>query len=356
MRQRDSAIEEGVTLFFPGALSEDVSGCPYYVGVDETGEIVWYYRMTGGNCRVDVGDIKPLDNGNLLLTIANENGFREITVGGEIVREFTPAGLGFPGFHHEAIKLPNGRYMTLTADETQVSVDFSPDPITIVGDVIVELDADGQVTWEWSTFDHLDTTRFTGELSLNHYEGVYDWTHSNALDYIEEDNSVLLSMRHQNRVIKIDRATGDVLWAIGIGGDFELENEGAGATWFYGQHGAEMMGDDILLLYDNGNHRPGLSEEEWTSRGVMYQLDLTNMTAEQIWSYTTPYFTGAMGDANLLNNGNVLICAGGTDGPGTPALVIEVTPTQPAQPVWMLEVYHGIYRASQAPSMYFGEQ
>lgn len=352
--QSDSDVEPGVTMFFPGGVPDE-AGCPYYVGVDEAGELVWYHRLTGGECRSDVGDIKPLENGNLLLTIANENGFTEITIGGEIVQEFMAHDLEYPVFHHEAIKLPNGRYMTLSVDQTQVSVDWNPEPITVMGDVIVEINEQGQVTWEWSTLDHLDTTRFPGELSRNSGD-PYDWTHSNTLDYVEETNSVLLSMRHQNWVINIDRDTGDILWRAGEDGDFTLENEGAGASWFYGQHGAEMLDDDVLLLYDNGNHRPGLQPEQWTSRGVMYQLDLTDMTAQQIWSYVTPYFTGFQGDANELSDGNVLLCAGGVDGAENPALLIEVTPTQPAEVVWMLEVNFGVYRATQVPTMYFREE
>ena len=312
----EEGLDSAITLFFPGRPEGSGSECSSYVGVDRSGEVVWYYRLTENSCLSDVGDITPLPNGNLLISIAGEMGMAEITLAGEIVRELMSTDLGYANFHHEAIKLPNGRYMTLTNDGMDVEADWSEETVFITGDIIVELDQAGETTWEWSTLDYLDTQRFPGEFSHG------DWTHSNAVVYLEEDNSVLLSSRHQNWVIKIDRSTDEIIWRLGAGGDFELTNTDSGAAWFASQHAPEMRSDGTILIYDNGNERP--APNDGYSRAVIYRLDEEEMEAQEVWSYQTPYFTHFQGDANTLGNGNILVCAGGTDSPGVPQ-IIEVT-------------------------------
>lgn len=52
-----------------------------------------------------------------------------------------------------------------------------------------------------------------------------DWTHANALVYAADDGNLLLSLRDQSWILKIDYQNGsgssDVLWTLGYRGDFE---------------------------------------------------------------------------------------------------------------------------------------
>lgn len=348
------AVQPGVTFFGPGISRQGGTASPYYLGVDETGQVVWYYRLQGETGHFNDRSLFMLEDGDLLIT--TPDGFSVITIGGDTVSEFTPQQAGYSIFHHEAIALPNGRFMTLSQEVEELDVDWSTEPIEAIGDVIVELDASGNVTWEWSAFDHLDTTRYPNNLSLREDQrGQHDWTHANAVFYVEADNSVLLSVRHQNWIVKIDRETGDVIWILGDEGDFDLTNfdRGAGNEWFYAQHSPQIQADGTLLLYDNGNERPDTVTPSLYSRAVMFRLDETAMEAEQIWAFTTDYYTGSLGDANGLSNGNVLVCAGGPDGQDAPAQVIEVTSEQPAEPVWTLEMDgNNVYRAVRLDSLY----
>lgn len=63
-----------------------------------------------------------------------------------------------------------------------------------------------------------------------HLFGLPDWTHSNALVYSPSDGNLLLSVRHQSWVLKIDynngAGTGNLLWRLGYQGDFALTQNG----------------------------------------------------------------------------------------------------------------------------------
>ena len=54
--------------------------------------------------------------------------------------------------------------------------------------------------WVWNEFDHLDVTR--------HPMQFPDWTHTNAIVYSPDDHNILVSMRHQNWVVKVDYNDG----------------------------------------------------------------------------------------------------------------------------------------------------
>src|SRR4029453_1045056 len=95
------------------------------------------------------------------------------------------------------------------------------------------------------------------------------------------DGNLILSVRHQDSVIKIDyrngAGDGHVVWRLGAGGDFALEGAGSDA-WFSHQHNARYVDDHTLILFDNGN-TPREHDPSVNSRGQVWSLDETAMTA-----------------------------------------------------------------------------
>jgi hypothetical protein len=90
-----------------------------------------------------------------------------------------------------------------------------------------------------------------------------DWTHANAIIY-SDDGNLLISMRHQNWVIKVDYGngvgTGNILWRLGQQGDFVLNGGTDPTDWFYAQHAPSFTttntsGKFSLVLFDNGDDR-----------------------------------------------------------------------------------------------------
>jgi hypothetical protein len=95
------------------------------------------------------------------------------------------------------VVLLNGHWLCLV-NSTKPFTDLPgyPGVTPVLGDALVDLDTNLQPVWVWNSFDHLDVNR--------HPYLFPDWTHSNAIAYSADDGNLLLSIRHQNWVIKID--------------------------------------------------------------------------------------------------------------------------------------------------------
>jgi hypothetical protein len=231
-----------------------------------------------------------------------------------------------------------------------------------------------QPVWLWNEFDHLDITR---------QPYLYpDWTHTNAVIYSASDGNLIISIRHQNWLVKIDykngAGAGEVIWRLGYQGDFTLLNsDGSVDTnpfdWFYAQHGPSFTttntsGQFSLVLFDNGDDR-GVSVVPGGTCGVegqpacystvpLLNLDETARTATQAFHPTTPDYSFFGGNAEVLKNGNVGFAESANGSiPGSNASIFEVTQTSPPQTVWnMLVTGQYAYRGQRIGSLYPGVQ
>src|SRR5262249_49738275 len=195
-------------------------------------------------------------------------------------------------FHHEARLLPDGKTLVLASVQRVLTDIQGPGPVNVLGDMIIVLDGNPRVVWSWDAFDHLDPSRraILGE-TCNTSPGcpphdtstdVNDWTHGNSVGRTPDGN-LLLSMRHQDWLIKIDyrdgAGLGAVLWRLGREGDFTYQSNDA-YPWFSHQHDAEYAtgSASTICLFDNGNTRLVALPAE-SSRGQAIQLDEKNRTA-----------------------------------------------------------------------------
>jgi hypothetical protein len=344
---------DGFTFFGVGTDEKDPDpNVALFLAVDKEGEVVWYYNDVNTNHASHDREVRPMPDGSLMLSL--KGGFRFVDLAGNTLNELTGGpSLGGP-LHHDTVPLSNGNYLTFSTEEQTIDVLALGGSSAIKGDRILEMTPPTKVEWSWSAFDHMDTQRFPSQLSQKQHpkNGTYDWTHANGMQYLEQDDSVIVSFRHQHWVTKIDRATGEVLWNLGLDGDFSLTS----GEWFFGQHAPELHDDNRILVFDNGNDRP--SGPPYTSRGVMYQLDFDAMTAEEIWSYQMPDYGSFLGDIDLLDNGHVLITGGGVRVPGQPpqtgdSRIREVTGDDDPQLVWEIRAIGGtLYRATRIESFW----
>jgi hypothetical protein len=239
--------------------------------------------------------------------------------------------------------------------------------VNVIGDVLIDLDQNRNPVWLWSTFDHLDPNR--------HPILFPDWTHTNSVVYSPTDKALILSMRNQSWVMKIDyddgQGNGNILWKLGYQGDFALQGGTDPVDWFYAQHDANIIspnssGTFQILLFDDGNDRVldstgtvcGSTVPCW-SRVPILQLDDTANTATLEWvDDLAPVFVSFGGSARLLANGNVEFaeCAPIAP-PGAPVSIYEVTKTSPPQTVWQMQIAgQDAYRGFRIPSLYPGVQ
>lgn len=328
------------------ALATDLNGNPVWAG---PADITFITRPVTGGTFLGIGEDSSKD--------PSQQFFREFDLAGMTVAETNAARVSqqlallgvhaINGFHHEVRKLPGGGYLALAASE-RILVDVQGSgSVDVLGDTIVALDKDLQVTWAWDSFNHLDTRR---KASLNETctypagltcapfylaPAVNDWLHGNALQ-LTPDGNILYSTRHQDWVIKIDYAngagTGDILWRMGMGGDFKIQSTDSN-PWFSHQHDSNFEANGkALLVFDDGNVRAA-SNPSAHSRGQVFQVDEANLVVSPLLNVDLGVYSGALGTAELLPGGNYHFDAGflfTPDSAGNPiesAQSLEVDPS-----------------------------
>jgi len=268
------------------------------------------------------------------------------------VVELSAETLGVPGLHHELIELPSGNFLTLSYSFADVAY-MDLGTVHVAGDLIVEVTPAGEVVWTWDTFDHLDPQRRrdgfdTVIVNPDTGQDGSDWTHGNGLIYDAATDTIVLSLRHQDWMVAIDHATGNVLWRLGDEGDFAL----TAGDWFFHPHSPQWQDDGTLLLYDNGVGNPTVPDEDETSRAVRYALNADDMTATLVWEDEAEDFVSAIaGDADRLADGTILVTDSAIDqGDGDIAARIrQIDEADSATPRWAVTTGIGqlVYRASQ---------
>lgn len=365
------------------------------VTVDLSGNVLWSYKPAGVITADFVQPVKPLPNGHFVLVISPSSTFplsatpppagtlnlvREIDLEGTTIREITiddlnsrltNAGFNYNAldFHHDIAVLPNGHWIVLVNSFRQFTdLPGFPGTTNVLGDGLVDLDENLNPVWVWDSFDHLDVNR--------HPMAFPDWTHSNAILYSATDGNLLLSIRHQSWILKIDYANGqgagDVLWRLGQGGDFTLQGGSDPIDWFYAQHGPSFpdqttSGNFSLAVFDNGNSRvypTGQICDTTNSPSCPYStaqvlnIDETAKTATLTFHQDTFAFSNFGGNIEVLGNKNVEYDQASVPGGTVPAsAVLEVTPGAAPQTIWQLNVSGAAaYRAFRMTSLYPGVQ
>jgi hypothetical protein len=264
------------------------------------------------------------------------------------------------GFSHEAVRLPNDHTLVLAYDERILTDVQDPGPVDVLGDMIIDLDENLQVVWSWSTFDQLDTRRtaplgeqcsllIIGCPPLQLAARANDWTHANSISYLPADGNLLLSMRNQDWVIKIDYAngTGAVLWRLGRDGDFTIESDDPYA-WFTHQHDVQYEGGQ-LTVFDNGNTRCNSGRVGCNSRGQALRIDEQARVATLELNADLGRYAEAFGSAQKLANGNFHFTVG-TQDTGLMGQSIETLPD--GGKAYVLQTNAVMYRSFRMLSLY----
>jgi len=319
---------------------------------DLSGRALWYYR---GDPNDRPSLLQPVPGGTLLITLAEgglEGQFlQEVDLAGRVLRETNTRRVSqqllaigqdrIGAFHHEALRLPNGNTAVIASVERVLQGVQGPLPVDILGDTIIVLDRNWQVVWVWNAFDHLDVSRRAtlAEACVRGESGcppfflasiVNDWTHTNAITYSRLDGNLLLSVRNQDWVIKIDYrdglGDGDVVWRLGPEGDFILDSNDP-FPWLSHQHDPRYVDTRHLVLYDNGNTRCARFADLCYSRGQVYRIDESNRIASLTLNVDLGNYSFALGSAQPLSNGNFHFNSGIQPGPSNfVATSDEITP------------------------------
>jgi arylsulfate sulfotransferase len=363
------------------------------LATDLQGNVIWAYPFPDRAGPVFLYPVRLLPNGHFLCligpnyptlpTAGSLNVIREFDLAGNTVQELSMIDLntrlaanGFAltlnAFSHDIVMLPNGHYLVIAnAIKPFADLPGYPGTTQVLGDTVIDLDNSLQPRWVWNSFDHLDVNR--------HPMQFPDWTHANSLAYSKDDENFLISVRHQNWVLKIDyrdgAGTGDVLWHLGEGGDFTLQGATDPTNWFYAQHYANFTSTNTtgifsLALFDNGDDRelpagvicgplPGQTPCLYSTAQEL-QVDENAKTVRFLFHAILPtnLYSSFAGNNELLPNGNFEYNVAGA-APG--ASVFEVTPgatmADTPQTVWQMALPGtSTYRVLRQPSLYPGVQ
>jgi hypothetical protein len=178
-----------------------------------------------------------------------------------------------------------------------------------------------------------------------------DWLHGNSVVQTP-DGHLLYSSRSQDWVIKIDywngEGGGDVLWRLGKDGDFQF-NSTDPYPWFSHQHDAQLLNDnESILLLDNGNVR-ATSDPTANSRGQLIRIDEQSRVATLGLNVDLGGFSGALGSAQLLPNGDYHFDLGVVSGSSS-SISLEVDPS--GKTVYALRVAAPAYRTFRMRDIY----
>ena len=210
-----------------------------------------------------------------------------------------------PDFHDMELQ-DNGNALVFGQEIVVANVvDSVPDPTepdrSVIDCLIQEQDSMGNVIWSWSGLDHIPPTWCT---HCNWQASLLDAYHHNAFQTLA-NGDILLCLRNMDLVVRIDKATGEIIWSFGGPfSDFVLAPE---SEAFKHPHDAQLIGGNHLILFDNGTGKP-----EMVSRGVEYALDFDSGVATQVqeWVHPDGAYASSQGSIQRLPAGGTLISWG----------------------------------------------
>jgi len=303
-------------------------------------------------------------------------------------------------FHHEIFEMESGNFLVLSVEArefpaypTEAADPAAPrETATVVGDVVVEFTRTREVVNQWRLLDILDPYRVGSDSLSSYWEttGIPnspDWSHANSVVHAPSDDTLIVSLRHQDAVIKFKRATCELVWIIGPHEAWKepwsqyLLSPEACLDWQYHQHNANLSERNTVLVFDDGNNRAWppaqkLAAADNYPRLVEFELSEDGSAVEQVWSYGGPgaeahYCPFISGAYQLPETGNVLATLGGrlTDEDGLPSdkpsedlgsiRIVEVTHDEEPEKVFELFIDEtavgrgwDVYRSDRFTSLY----
>lgn len=234
--------------------------------------------------------------------------------------------------HHDGIELPSGNFLLTVNDGSNY-----------IEDTLIELNREtGEIEKTIDLKDILPEAFYEDYDSTSREDGKVDWFHQNSVEYDEADNSIIISGRHQDTIMKIDYDTSEIKWIMGdssgwpesyqkyfLKGDVKASG---------GQHAAIVLPDQDdndettdILYYDNNISVTRGDEEtsEKYSEARQVRINDAEMTIEEVWTFGEAlgkdYYTKIIGSARYLSNtGNRLVNFGYRD-EGQTSSIMEVT-------------------------------
>lgn len=310
---------------------------------DHDGLPVWYYIHGPNNDRGGAISTELLAGNTVLIgptgVPPNDTPPREIDLAGNIIWEGPKNSPADEELSHHVGKLSNGNYLLLR----WIKADDEPTDARLE-----EVNRSNQVLWSWDLYDFY--TPPEGETG--------DWCHANSATVNIENDAVYLSCRWLG-LFKTTYNNPELLYHMPAIYNASMEGDiifNPPESQFMDIHDPEVHDDGTILFFDNDGWDYAQGPGEYHSRILEFAINEQTKEAELVWEFpgnfdvdtwfTDEFYCPFWGDANRLENGNVLVAAG-VRGAGSISHVFEVT--NDGEVVWdfTLPEDHGVYRATR---------
>jgi len=211
--------------------------------------------------------------------------------------------------HHDARRLSNGGIVYIAwklfndAEAKQVRGGIPGTELDgkIYGEVIREVDAQGNVVWEFAN----NGPEFLEKYSINPLAKREEYGHANTVSVLP-NGDYLVSYRVFDLLVIIDRQTGQLKW--------EYQNTALG-----GQHDCQMLDNGNILVFANGHNSAGGNpnfSQVWEIEPQSKEIVWRYFPKKNPLTFWSPHISGCQ----RLSSGNTLICEGGQ------GCIFEITP------------------------------
>ena len=336
--------------------------------IDADGEVRWYSTDYSQHT------IEQISNGHMLVLTKKKqdsqvyNDLIETDVLGRVYKEYTFSTKTKSNdsgnakdettlIHHDLVELPNKDILATVSDGSKYKEDVMVQISHKTGKVVKVIDLK----------KILPSSMYKNYKAGS--DGKVDWFHQNAVDYDASDNSIMISGRNQDMIMKLNYKTDKIVWIYSgkkksswpkkYRSKVLTPTKGTSITG--GQHGLYLLSKDKdsedVILYDNNidvtNGDKKTSGKY--SQAVQYHIDTKNMTIDQTWSYGKDLgkanFTNIIGYAERESNGNTLVDFGFKNN-GKESNIIEVD--QAGNQVFNVTIENAaskayVYRAYRVP-------
>jgi hypothetical protein len=314
---------------------------------DHDGLPVWYYIDGPDNDRGGALSTELLDSNTVLIgptgVPPDDVPPREVDLAGNIIWEGPATVNADEQLSHDVRKLSNGNYLLLR----WMKAEGEPTDARLE-----EVNSNNEVVWSWNLYDF-----YTPPESAKG-----DWCHANSATVDIENDEVYLSCRWLGlfkTAYNYDRSNPELQYHLPA----VYHSSGEGDMTFYPPesqfndiHDPEVHDNGTIIFFDNDGWDFVNSVGGYHSRVLEFSINEKTKVAELVWEFpgifdvdswfTDEFYCPYWGDANRLENGNVLIAAG-VRGTGSISHVFEVT--NGGEVVWdfTLPEDHGVYRATR---------
>lgn len=321
-----------------------LSPAPFAFILDEYGVPVWYkrtpYPVVGLFADGPNGLTWRRWTGGGFPTEAAQLGMERRVLDGSLVGTITLPDEAVDW--HEFLRLPNGNALIVVYAREPLPLGAPVNcadsggvarvATVIVNGDIVEANPAGDEVWRWRSDQHVADSENTYPLCFDLDHGTtevwgLDLLHINAVD-VFPDGDLLVTARHLDAVMRVDKTTGDVEWKLGgtpplQGVDLAIVNDPRLGP--VTPHDGRVLPNGNVTIHDNR-----FRAAQPTSRAVEYSFQPT--TATLVWSYPATFVAGTLGSVRRLGDGSTVIGWGTGTAPwfeqiladGTEGLTISV--------------------------------